>query len=178
MSGVTSGVLCSDYALWCQAGVISGIVWSLLAWWSSQTSSLSRLHGASLVIILRSLLSRPARVAPCKGHLSQAHCHLGPTVPGGVLLVSSSLSTLGAHLVLPGVGPEVISGSVISGSVRPFRCSYVRTLSIDIVSSLPPTEALVTEQPRLPCLWGQESFLMIYLFVFYVNWCLPASMSV
>lgn len=118
MSGATSGVLCPDCAFWCQAGVISGIVWPLLAWWSSQTSSLSRPHGASLVIILCSPLSWPARVAPCKGHLSQAHCHLGLTVPGGVLLVSSSLSTLGALLVLPGVGPEAISGSIISGTVR------------------------------------------------------------
>lgn len=118
MSGVTSGVLCPDCALWCQAGVILGIVWPLLAWWLSQTSSLSRPHGASLLIILCSLCSRPARVAPCKGHLSQAHGHLGPTVPSGVLLVSSSLSTLRAHLVLPGVGREVISGSSISGSVR------------------------------------------------------------
>lgn len=125
------------------------------------------------MIILLSLLTWPAQVAPCKGHVSQAHCHLGPTVPGGVLLVSSSLSTLGAHLVLPGVGPEAISGSVISGSVRLLTIQmFIRQNTEHRHSfSLPPTEAPVTEQPHLPCLWGQESFLMTYLFVFYVNWC-------
>jgi hypothetical protein len=43
--------------------------------WSSQTSSLSGPHGASLVVIL-------AQVAPGKGPLSQAHFCLGPEVPG------------------------------------------------------------------------------------------------
>lgn len=56
-------------------------------------------RGASLVDILSSLLSQLARVAPCKGHLSQAHCHLGLTVP-------------------PAAIPEVTSGSIISGNIR------------------------------------------------------------
>ena len=53
--------------------------------------------------------SGPAQVAPCEGHLSQAHSCPGPMVPSRVLLVSSSLPTLGVHQDLHSVRLLVIS---------------------------------------------------------------------
>jgi hypothetical protein len=77
---------------------------------SSQSSSLSGPHGASLVVTLGLHLAQSALVASCEGPLSQAHSHLGTEVPGGMLLVSGFLPILGACLSLSGTRLMVISG--------------------------------------------------------------------
>lgn len=63
------------------------------------------------------LASLPACLSgPCEGHLSQVHTHLWPVVPDGVLLVSGSLPTVAAHLVLP--GPRLgFSGLLFTGTL-------------------------------------------------------------
>lgn len=64
--------------------------------WLSQGSSLSGAYGASLLVISGCLLTHPTQVAPCKGHLSWAHCCLELVVPDRILLVSSLLPILRA----------------------------------------------------------------------------------
>lgn len=58
-------------------------------------------HGASLIVILGSLLISLNLVAPFEGLLSQAFSLLELTVLGGVLLISSLLPILGACPHLP-----------------------------------------------------------------------------
>lgn len=98
VSGVISEVLCPVHALWCRAAAHLRYAMSpnpqscvVPNWWSSQASSLSRSHGASLVVISDSLLDWHALVAPCKDHLSWAHSSWEPSGPGEVLLASGLL---------------------------------------------------------------------------------------
>lgn len=59
----------------------------VFSWWSYQASSLSRPHGASL----GSSHGHSTLCLSKWGHLSQVHSWLEPSVPGGLLLVSSLL---------------------------------------------------------------------------------------
>lgn len=85
---------------------------------SFQTRSLSGLHSTSLVVVLGSLLTWPAHVAPCKDCLFWTHSCPVAHGPRRGLLVSGLLHVLGAHPGLPCTKLMVVSGSPFSGNVR------------------------------------------------------------
>ena len=73
----------------------------MLNWWSSQDSSLSASHGASLVVVLGWLLILLTQM-PFVRFFSLGLTPAGGTIPGRILLFFSLLPVLGAHLGLPG----------------------------------------------------------------------------
>jgi hypothetical protein len=81
-----------------RAGVLLDMVCPLMSAWHQAGDHLRlapfpRPHGASLVVVMASVISWPTGVAPCEGHLSWAHSHPGWVIPDGLLVSTLAVSS-------------------------------------------------------------------------------------